>query len=218
MSIKRKLAVTVLGLLCLVTGYGAMDIGVAAYRESNRLAEARAERPATFTLDLAVTNQVTALLLRKHDLGHGMEVWLQVPGSFTNVDEARTKLAGMSGFLSANLSGGGGGYETFTNEHFVVSQLPELAGMVMLGRLGGSATGHGRFDLEVVSGTPELMNVRARGLLLNSYCGIEHIRVTAYWVMTLGCALIALVCWWWARWLYRNAPAVSSVPIGEIRV
>ncbi len=212
MTIKRKIAIGIVGTICLLTGVGALWAGMDAVRASAKLSEARSERPASFDVQLSNTNSVTVPLARKYDLGHGFEVLAKLPGGLVDEDAARSKLAGLRIYLSAGLNGKPAGAQFFDGTNSIVSVLPEFSGCAVIGRINTAATGAGDFHLEVVEPAKELDDTKVHVFLANSYCGLEKIHIAFMWFMTVACAVITLVSGFITRSMVKSTAPQTPLP------
>ena len=199
MTIKRKIAVFVVTAVCVVTAcYCAIQAG-------HQLQVTRAERPVSIALDLSATSQTTRKIQRLHDLGHGMEVCLEIPGGFGTVSDARRRLAGLRGEISVSMAKGGAVVDRFAGPDVTVGKYEDVRGCALLCRLQTHVTGTGEVEVKITDGAPGMAGVPVRIFVRNSYCGLEQHILNLYWVAAVVSAVVAMLIGLAARSLARAA-------------
>jgi hypothetical protein len=205
MTIKRKIAAYALAVVCVIAACVALTACFGAVQTSRQLQVARAERPLSIAKDLTVASKTTHKIQRLHDLGHGMEVCLEIPGGFGTDSDARRRLAGLRGEISVSMDKGGAVVDRFAGTDVTVGMYEDVRGCVLLCRLQTHVTGAGEVEVKITDGAPSMAGVPVRFFLRNSYCGLEQHIVTLYWVATVVSAVVAILIGLAARSLARAA-------------
>lgn len=210
MTLKRKFGVGVLCILCAVSFGGGVQAAREAFRYDLMLREAESERLVSLALDLSVTNSVTRKFHRKNHLEHGLQLWLELPGRFTNSEDACAKLGEFKGEVEVKMGEEQSKLILLKGAALSFPETPALPNWAWLHEHYTELTGQGEVRFEVTDPAPAMAGVPARLVVMNGYCGFEETWVTVLWKLAAICAFVALVTGLVARWLVRAANKTES--------